>query len=146
MHQDERVTTYLLGPGTADAAGILIAAGAEVVSTQTGPEWVARTAAHLAAELSAARVRPPFIVAVGGGAAADLPALALSLRTLRRAAHGYVLVEPDLRIEGRAADWPDAPVTVVTLDAGVERSATLRGWRIVEGRWPEDALRVLDLD
>lgn len=94
-----------------------------------GPD--AALGARMCAAITALQPEAPLIIVAEGERARLLPAIALSQRSNRRAVIGYVLVDPLL--PAVTDSWPDAPVTVVTDDAGSDASVQgrLRGWRVL---------------
>ena len=89
--------------------------------------------ARLCAAINTLRPEPPLVVVAHGALAALLPAVALSQRSSHRAIARYVLVEPELPTVTES--WPDAPVTLVSVDPWLVTQARLRGWDLVE---PDD--------
>ena len=92
-------------------------------------DWVPIAAMRVAEVVEQGFVTAPFVVVAVGAACTGIPAFAVSQRASRRQIAAYVFVEPVLPTAG-AGDWPDAPVTVVTSDESIARSARLRGWAV----------------
>jgi hypothetical protein len=92
---------------------------------EDGPNLAARTCAQLQRRLP---LNGALLVVAHGQSAELVPAVGLALRTSRRGAAGYVLIEPATppRTE---SDWPDAPVTVITEHDA--KPYELRGWQVL---------------
>lgn len=144
------MATYLLGPGLSDAADTIAnvssdpRAGRTVIEAEDRVDWVAALAALLHAQVTSGQVSGPYVVIARGDTVADVPALAFALRSARRPASGYVLVEPAPSSDRQWTDWPDAPVTVITCSDRAAHSARLRGWHVVVGPWPGCLIEALD--
>ena len=97
-----------------------------------GREYVTRTAVWLRGSVHAGEA---LVLVARGAAAAHLPALALALRALGAPAVEYRLVDPTI-LPPPAAEWPDAPVSVLQTAAATDEvralatKARLRGWTV----------------
>ena len=108
--------------------------GAEAADERLGiASWVA----DQAVAITSAQVEGPLILVSSGAANRALPALGYSQRASRRSVVAYVLIDGPLPDPSRSgADWPDAPVVLVTSPEGDDATAAaaaLRGWSTVSG-------------
>lgn len=104
-------------------------------------------ATRVCAAIQQARPAAPLVIVAPPVSAAHLPAIALAQRTARRRVSAYVLLEPGL-LEGvvspHGADWPDAPVTCIGLQAPLPDWVRLRDWQSMACQSMEGAAKVIE--
>lgn len=103
-------------------------------------------ATRVCAAIQHARPAAPLVIVAPPASAMHLPAIALAQRTARRRVSAYVLLEPGL-LESKGsptgADWPDAPVTCISLRSAMPEWVRLRAWQHGECGSLREAARVI---
>ncbi|MFM8350154.1 MAG: hypothetical protein ACKN9D_03720 [Actinomycetales bacterium] len=105
--------------------------GVRVVDVDLPSAHPAPFATRVCAAIGAARPAGGFIVVVPPASVGALPAVALAQRSARRRVIGYAILEPGLinaRDVPTGLDWPDAPVTCLSVRVAEPAWVGLRGW------------------
>ena len=89
-------------------------------------------ATRVCGAIAAARPASPVLIVAPPTSAAHLPAIGLGQRSAHRRVTAYVVLEPGLipaPSVPTGGDWPDAPVTCISLQSPEPAWVSLRGWQ-----------------
>lgn len=135
--------------GEIDRSQLLIAMAEQqirVIDIDLPSAHPAPFATRVCAAIQAAHPPSPVVVVATPISAPHLPAIALAQRRAFRRVTGYALLEPGLIGGGdvpSGADWPDAPVACLSIQATEPGWVRLRGWHGLSVGSLSTAARVL---
>jgi len=144
------VTILLPSAGELDRTSLIVAMGdlgIRLCDIDLPLAQAAPFATRVCAAIQQARPAAPLLIVAPPASAAHLPAIALAQRTARRRVTAYVLLEPGLlevAASPSGADWPDAPVTCISLQTTMPDWVRLRDWQSVFCQSMEGAAKVIE--